>query len=250
MPLSIGATKSASDRFGLSSAITSCWRSIGNRAAIFFGRPGSARRPQHDVVAVARSPARSRRRRGRESACRRRSASAASARARRDPSPPRRSSGSSRISGKRPFSSHAAKKNCQSMNGTSSSSATSTFLKPVNDGVAGLQSSRASSDSARACAIVRIGRSLRPACCSRSFAWAARLAASNAGLLLAAQQARDHVDHARRVGHVHGRLRVLRRDLHRRVLRARRRAADQQRQRHAGAAASPTRRTPSRRATA
>ena len=41
MPLSIGAMKSASERFGLSSAITSCCRSIGKRAAIFFGRPAS-----------------------------------------------------------------------------------------------------------------------------------------------------------------------------------------------------------------
>ena len=47
---------------------------------------------------------------------------------------------------------------------------------------------------------------------------------------IAAEQIRDHVDRARRVEHVHDRAAVFRRDLHRRVLLARRRAADQQRQ--------------------
>ena len=54
---STGATKSASERFGLSSAMTSCWRSIGKRA--ISGTGTSGRVPsrwwlvQDDVVAVA-----------------------------------------------------------------------------------------------------------------------------------------------------------------------------------------------------
>ena len=60
----------------------------------------------------------------------------------------------------------------------------------------------------------------------------------------------DDVDDARRVEHVHGRLRVLRRDLHRRVLPAGRRAADEQRQLHLAPLHLARHARPSRRATA
>ena len=94
------------------------------------------------------------------------------------------------------------------------------------------------------------GFSRRVAYCWRSVSCASRLAALERRPRSSLEQARHDVDRARRVEHVHRRPAVLRRDLHRRVLPAGRRAADEQRQRECRAAPSPSRRTPSRRATA
>ena len=104
---------------------------------------------------------------------------------------------------------------------------------------------------ARACSYGSSGCSLRVAVAARAAPPARRgCSRSNASRRSSLEQARHDVDDARGVEHVHGRPAVLRRDLHRRVLPAGRRAADQQRQRRCRAAPSPARRTPSRRATA
>ena len=101
--------------------------------------------------------------------------------------------GWSRIAGKRPFSSHAAKKNVQSMYGTSSSSGTSTTRRPMNDGVGQrLRASSRSSAGWRSAVCVRQQRPLLP----RAVLLAQRLlqsavaSRSNAPRCVVAQQAR------------------------------------------------------------
>ena len=113
-PLPTGATKSASDRCGSSSALRRLLAQHGEARELARARASSVK--QHDVVAVAARPARSRRRRApcssrsRDDALEQRAARRRTARA-----PPRRTSGASRIVGKRPFSSQAVKKKVQSM---------------------------------------------------------------------------------------------------------------------------------------
>ena len=136
--------------------------------------------------------------------------------------------------GKRPFSSHAEKKNVQSMNLATSASGTSSSERGGQGTTATAiwwSSQSICSRLARACSYDE-QRLLAPrARTSRGFLPARRGSArSNAGLARA-EQARHDVDRARRVEHVHDRPAVLRRDLHRRVLPARRRAADEQRHR-------------------
>ena len=84
------------------------------------------------------------------------------------------------------------------------------------------------------------GRSLRALCCSRSCLLQRRgwLRRTRRAARRSAGSTTTSTD-ARRVEHVHRRSAVLRRDLHRRVLPAGRRAADEQRQRACRAAPSP-----------
>ena len=85
------------------------------------------------------------------------------------------------MAGKRPRSSHAAKKNVQSMYGVSSSSAGSTRRRPVNEGTGRSAASQSVRNGlARASAYVASFRSPRRENCSRSRAWSARFPASNA----------------------------------------------------------------------
>ena len=198
------------------------------------------------------SPARSRRRRARVSSrpstmrVEQRAARCRTARA-----PPRRARGCSRIAGKRPFSSQAVKKNVQSMYGDQlrerhldrpppeERRRGDRLVVPVDPQPVGAR------------LLVRQQRLLaarRVLLAQRLL----RLAVRRVERRPARRSSRLDTDvhRARRVEHVHDRSAVLRRDLHRRVLPARRRAADQQRQREAAPLHLLARRAPSRRATA
>ena len=182
-------------------------------------------------------------------------ARAAPARCRRARAPPRRTAGARRWPGTRPFSSQAREEErpVDERHELAERDIRSTARGPRNDG-AGRSSARPVDGQAVARAP---GQRAAAACSARLRVLLAQL------LLLARDWPRrtpaalgvlsrfDTTSTAREASSTctTGWL-YCRRDLHRRVLPAGRRAADQQRERRAAAAPSPSRRAPSRRATA
>ena len=140
-------------------------------------------------------------------------------------------SGSSRIAGYRPFSSHAWKKNVQSTYSRRVARSSSTSCTPVNGGTA--RSSACHSIGVRRVRASRSGSNgLRPfsACSARSRSWSARFSASSLARRSPSRRSADDPDDARGVEDVHRRLPVLRRDAYRGVLPRGRRASDEERE--------------------
>src|SRR3954470_23959184 len=128
-----------------------------------------------------------------------------------------RAAGLSRIAGNLPFRSHAWKKNCQSMNGTSSASGGSTSRLPSNGGAGsaiGETSARfaraASSGSSGLCGFFTVLN-------AEPLLQLAVLDVEGRAALRVDQRG-DDVDDTTRIEHVHGLVRVLGRNLHRRML--------------------------------
>ena len=235
----------------LPSAIASCCRSRLKRASSPVCSPIAI---DHDVVVFARRrPEAVDAARGQQLLARR-SGRAAPARCRRDRAPPCRIAGDRGSPGSGPSAPTRQRRTSSRCSGTRSASGTSASTRrPMNAGSgSGLRApvDRRGGWPARPRmrqqrlrsrrAVLEPQRLLQPA------VGPARTPARRSSLI----RLDDDVDHARRVEDVHGALAVLGRDLHRRVLPAGGRAADEQRQLRCRAAPSPARRTPSRRATA
>ena len=229
-PVSRGATKSASERFGSPLRLGALLAQEMEAARAPSRAPRPRRAATSSPTALAgKKPVDAARRAGASS---RRSRRAARWPRRRSSGPARRTSRARGSAGRRPCSSQVWKNGVQSMNSRSvasgKSSRTRTPVKLRLGDVLGApldgRAVRARGlERRRACASVR-------ACELPELLVLGAVLRDERRLALGAEEARRHGHGAARVEHVDDRLAVVRRDLHRRVRAAGRGAADEQRQ--------------------